>query len=111
MLSSNNFELPTDKVAEFCQQWEVKELALFGSVLRDDFRSNSDIDVLIEFYPDAHPTLFTLVDMQDELGQIFERQVDLVTRESITNSRNPWRRREILSSAVMIYDTGYSISV
>lgn len=111
MLSANNIELPMDKIAEFCQHWQITELALFGSVLRDDFCQHSDIDFLVEFYPEAHPTLFTLVDMQDELRAIFGRDVDLVTRGGVENSRNPWRRREILSSAVVIYDAGYSISV
>ena len=62
---------------------------------------------MVQFYPDAHPTLFTLVDMQEELQAIFGRDVDLMTRAGIENSRNPFRRREILSSAVVIYEAGH----
>lgn len=58
-----NTDLPMEKIANFCQRWQITELALFGSVLRDDFLSNSDIDVMVQFHPDAHPTLFTLVDI------------------------------------------------
>ena len=107
----NNIELPMEKIVEFCDRWQVTEFALFGSVLRDDFRSDSDIDVLIQFHPEAHPTLFTLVEMNSELKEVFKREVDLVTRAGIESSRNPFRRREILSTARVIYDAGQSISV
>lgn len=110
-MNVKNIDLPIDKIADFCQRWQITELALFGSVLRKDFRSDSDIDVMVQFHPDAHPTLFTLVDMQEELQAIFGRDVDLITRAGIENSRNPFRRQEILSSAVVIYDAGHSISI
>ncbi|TVQ51886.1 MAG: nucleotidyltransferase [Spirulina sp. DLM2.Bin59] len=103
-------DLPLAKIAEFCHQWQVTELALFGSVLRDDFRPDSDIDIMVEFHPDAHPTFSTLDQMEAQLKTIFNREVDLITRQGIQTSRNYLRRHEILSSAQVIYATGSSIS-
>jgi predicted nucleotidyltransferase len=111
MMELNHIELPTEQIQQFCDRWQIRELALFGSVLRDDFRTDSDIDVLVSFHPDAHPTLFTLVDIQAELATLFNRKVDLVTREGIKNSRNPFRRQNILSSAVTVYDARQSIPI
>jgi uncharacterized protein len=87
---------------EFCGRWKVAELALFGSVLRDDFRSDSDVDVLVSFAPDACWGLFDLIKMQDELKDIFGREVDLVEREGI---HNPFRRRSILSNMQVVYES------
>ncbi len=103
-------ELPIEKIAAFCHQWQVTELALFGSVLRDDFRDDSDIDVMVQFHPDAHPTFSTLDQMEAELKNIFHRDIDLITRQGIEASRNYLRRHEILSSAQVIYATGSAIS-
>jgi uncharacterized protein len=103
-------ELPMEKITEFCNRWQVTEFALFGSVLRDDFRPDSDIDVMVQFYPEAHPTLFDLTYMEDELKILFQRDVDLVTRKGIETSRNYLRRKAILSSAQVIYGTRSSIS-
>jgi len=81
----------------------MTEFSLFGSVLREDFRADSDVDVLVSFAPDTHWTLFDLVHMEDELQEIFGRRVDLVIRESVERSENPIRRRSILSTAQRIY--------
>ncbi|MEN9222583.1 MAG: nucleotidyltransferase family protein [Thermostichus sp. BF3_bins_97] len=102
-------DLPMEKIVEFCHQWQVTEFALFGSILRDDFRPNSDIDVMVQFHPEAHPTFSTLDQMEAELRTIFHREVDLITRQGIETSRNFLRRHEILSSARVIYATGSSI--
>lgn len=100
-------ELPVkvsrEKISEFCKKWKVKEFALFGSVLRDDFKPDSDIDVLVDFEQDSGRTLFDLVDMIDELKNIFGRDVDLLTRKAVERSRNYIRRKEILSSAEVVY--------
>jgi len=56
-----NIEIPTDKIADFCQRWKITEFAFFGSVLRDDFRPDSDVDILVSFDPNAHRTLFDMV--------------------------------------------------
>ena len=74
---------------------DVRELALFGSVLRDDFRGDSDVDVLISFSDGARWSLYEWVDMAEELQEIFGREVDLLSRRSL---RNPFRRQEILSN-------------
>lgn len=103
------FELPIEKIVEFCDRWQVTEFALFGSILRDDFRPDSDIDVMVQFHPDQHPTFRTLDQMEAELKIIFLREIDLVTRQGIETSRNYLRRREILSSAQIIYETGSTV--
>ena len=100
---TTNIDLPMDKIAEFCKRWQIKELALFGSVLRDDFRPDSDIDLLVTFAPGASRSLFDHVDMEDEMESILGRKVDLVSRHAIERSENPWRRHDILTSARTIY--------
>lgn len=100
-----NIDIPPKRVAAFCQRWKIAEFALFGSVLRDDFRPDSDIDVLVTFAPDAEWSLFDHVDMQDELSLLFERKVDLISRRGIELSRNYHRRQAILESAQPIYVT------
>ena len=91
------------EITAFCQRWGIAELAVFGSALRDDFRPDSDVDMLVSFRPEATPTLFDMVRMQKELGAILGREVDLISRRGIEESRNPFRRREILNSAEVIY--------
>jgi hypothetical protein len=88
------------KVAELCRRYGVAELALFGSVLRDDFRADSDVDVLVSFGPEAHPSLLELVELREDLKDLFGREVDLVERAGL---RNPFRRRAILSTAEVVY--------
>ncbi len=92
--------VPKDKIADFCRRWKVAEFALFGSVLREDFSPDSDIDVLVTFDPNAHHSLFELVRMEEELEAIFGRKVDLVEKAGI---RNPFRRHEILKSLEIVY--------
>jgi uncharacterized protein len=72
-------------------------------VLRDDFRPDSDVDVLVTFAPDAHTTLFNMVDMQDELAELLGRKVDLISKRGIEHSRNYIRRKAILGSAEVFY--------
>jgi uncharacterized protein len=103
-------DLPMEKIAEFCDRWQVTEFTLFGSVLRDDFRPDSDIDVMVQFHSEAHPTFSSLDQMEAELKTMFQRDIDLITHQGIETSRNYLRRHEILSSAQVIYATGYSIS-
>ena len=100
---SLKIQLPEDKIKDLCDRWKIRELALFGSVLRDDFRSDSDIDLLVTFSPDADWSLFDHVQMQQELANILERKVDLVSKRAIERSHNWIRRREILETAKIIY--------
>ena len=99
-------EISSEQIADFCRRWKIIELGLFGSVLRDDFRPDSDVDVLVTFAPDTRWSLFDLVDMQEELSHLLNRDVDLVEREAVVKSPNYIRRRNILQSAQVIYAAG-----
>ena len=106
-----NIELPMPEIEQFCQKWKLTAFALFGSVLRDDVcPEDSDIDVMVEFHPDAIPTFWSLDQMEDEVKALFGREVDVITRFSIETSHNYLRRNEILSSARMIYESRSSVS-
>ena len=98
-MSPARIMLPTDKITEFCRKNRVKSLAVFGSVLRADFRSDSDIDVLVEFELDAKVGFLAMGRMQRELTAIFQRQVDLVPRDGL----KPVIREAILTSAEVLY--------
>lgn len=95
-----NLNLPRNGIEDFCRQRSVREFALFGSVLRDDFSGESDIDVLISFAPDTRYSLFDLADMREELKALFGRGVDLVEKEAL---RNPFRRHHILNNMEVLY--------
>ena len=96
--------IPRDEVAEFCRKRRITKLALFGSVLRDDFTPESDVDVLARFGPDAKHTLLDLYDMEQELAAALGRKVDLVSWTAIERSENAHRRNAILESTQVIYD-------
>ncbi len=91
------------RLAAFCRRWNVSRFSLFGSVLRDDFRPDSDVDVLVTFSPAARPTLFDLVSMQTELESMFGRPVDLAERDSVERSPNDIRRKAILNTGRVLY--------
>src|SRR5690349_20102805 len=91
-------------IADYCQRWKIVKIELFGSVLRDDFRPDSDVDVLVTFAPDAHWTLFDMVDMRDEFIALSSRKVHFMTRKGIERSKNYIRRKAILDSAQVIYE-------
>ncbi|MEK7678659.1 MAG: nucleotidyltransferase domain-containing protein [Deltaproteobacteria bacterium] len=93
-------EVQTERIQAFCRKWRVRELALFGSVLSEDFRPDSDVDVLVSLEEDAPWSAFDLVDMVDELKSIFGREVDLLEKEAL---RNPFRRHSILSNREVLY--------
>jgi predicted nucleotidyltransferase len=92
-----------DQIAAFCQRWNITELALFGSVLREDFDADSDVDVLITLPEGDGRTLIDLGRMELELAEIIGRKVDLWTRKGVEQSRNPTRKRDILSTAQVIH--------
>lgn len=89
-------EIPREQITEFCERWKITEFALFGSVLREDFGPESDIDVLVTFDPNASWSLFDLVRMDEEAAAIFGRKVDLVERRLVEESDNYLRRDGIL---------------
>jgi uncharacterized protein len=105
-MSRQKVFIPRKKIADFCQRWKVVEFSLFGSALREDFHSDSDIDVLVTFAPNTRVSLFDLVDMEDELKNVFGREVDLVEKESILRSENYIRRKNILENTKVIYAAG-----
>jgi predicted nucleotidyltransferase len=92
--------IPREQIAEFCRRWKITEFALFGSVLRDDFRPDSDVDVLVTFAPEAAHSLFDLVEMKDELVAMFGRKIDLVEKKAV---QNPFRRHHILRTQQLEY--------
>jgi predicted nucleotidyltransferase len=102
MTQKRQIKMPVAPIADFCRRWKVKEFSIFGSILREDFGPDSDIDVLLSFIDDAPWGLFELVDMKEELKTIFDREVDIVEKEGL---RNPFRRREILQTRKVIYAT------
>jgi hypothetical protein len=93
-------EILTANLETFCQKWRVRELSLFGSVLRDDFGPESDVDVMVSFAGDAAWSLWDLTAMRDELVAMIGRPVDLVEKEAL---RNPFRREAILRTRKIIY--------
>lgn len=95
-----NIDIKMDKIKAFCIKWEVVEFSLFGSVLGDDFRPDSDIDALIDFRKNSRWDLFDLVEMREELKEIFGREIDLVEKGTI---RNPFRERSIMTSREVLY--------
>ena len=93
-----------DDLDDFCKRWKVAKLAVFGSVLREDFRPESDVDFLVDFAPDAQWSLLDLVRMENELQELIGRPVDLVERSAIDRSENYIRRRNILANTETLYD-------
>jgi predicted nucleotidyltransferase len=92
--------IPRKKIAEFSRRWKVTEFSLFGSVLREDFRPDSDVDVLVTFAPNAEISLFDLVQMKLDLEKLFHRPVDVIEKDAL---ENPFRKREILRTAQVVY--------
>ena len=92
------------ELSDFCSRWNIREMALFGSVLREDFHDKSDIDVLIVFAPGARQGLLTLAKIKHELESLVNHPIDIAVKASIQNSDNWIRRQEILSTAQTIYE-------
>lgn len=97
---TQNFKYRASQIEALCRKWKIRELALFGSALRDDFRPDSDVDVTVTFNEDAHWGLSDIYELRDELKTLFGREIDLVEPEGIIN---PIRKKRILSSRQVIY--------
>jgi hypothetical protein len=96
-------DVPKEKLRDFCRKWKVTEFALFGSVTRpEDFREDSDVDVLVRFAEGARISLFDIGHMEVELKEIFGRDIDLAERIGVERSPNLLRRERILSTAVPV---------
>src|SRR5689334_25097363 len=102
-MPTKKFRLPRKKIAEFCKRWSITEFSVFGSVLREDFRPDSDIDVLISIDPKAHIGLLEIAKIQIELENMFKHPVDMVEKERL---RYPYRKNEILRTAQLVYPAG-----
>jgi len=96
-------DLPMEEIASFCRRWKIVELSVFGSVLRDDFRPDSDIDFLASFAEDAGWSVMDHMRLEMELESLLNRKVDVLTRRAVERSRNPIRRASILGSARTIH--------
>ena len=99
-------QIPLQQIEDFCRRWKIKEFALFGSVLREDFRPDSDVDVLVTFAGDSDWSFFDLLHMQAKLKEILGREVDLIERQAVERSENYIRRRHILQSLEPVYVAG-----
>ena len=102
-MNTPHIDLPLNAISAFCKRWLVTELALFGSVLRNDFGPASDVDLLVAFEEEARHTLLDIARMENELSRMLGREVDLVDRTAVEKSRNYIRRKAILESAETIY--------
>ena len=102
----NRLRVSEAEIADFCRRWQISELALFGSVLRDDFRPDSDIDVLVTFAPDSRWSLIDHIAIERELAELLGRPVDLVSKRAVEKSDNWIRRKEILDTALPVYVSG-----
>jgi len=96
--------LSAEQIADFCQKWHIIELSLFGSVLSDQFRPDSDIDILINFSSNARQGLLTPAKLKHELEDKIGREVDVALKDSVENSENWIRRNDILTTARVIYE-------
>ena len=97
---SPQLPIPLEALTAFCHKWQIKELSLFGSVLRDDFRPDSDVDILVAFQPGISHQIEAWIEMEDELKTMFGREIDLVERRLIVN---PFRRHHILTNRQVLY--------
>jgi uncharacterized protein len=102
-MASVTLAIPDEALAAFCQRWKIRELALFGSALRDDFHADSDVDLLVTFADDAAWGLLAHIQMQQELESILRRPVDLISRRALEESPNWLRRHAILDTAQVLY--------
>jgi hypothetical protein len=102
-VSRIQIDIPKERITDFCRRWKITELALFGSVLRDDFRPESDVDMLVSWAPDASWSLLDHVRMEEELSEIIGRKAELLSRCAVEESPNWIRRQAILDSAEPYY--------
>ena len=99
-LNKNGIHLKYDDIVMICEKYHISEFSVFGSAIRDDFNSNSDIDILISFDVNFHSTLADILDLKEYFSQLFKRKVDIIEKEAL---RNPIRKRNILSTYEVIY--------
>ncbi|HUT97468.1 MAG TPA: nucleotidyltransferase domain-containing protein [bacterium] len=96
--------VPEEELRRLCGRWGIRELSLFGSVLRGESGPESDVDLLVEFEDNIPITLLDFVNIRYELVRLFNRKVDLISKRGLLNSGNAMRREEILNTARTIYE-------
>lgn len=99
----NTLPLAPKQLADFCNRYQILELALFGSILRDDFSPESDIDFLVTYAPDKRWQAWGDLPEQDEMETLLGRKIDWITRKSVEASANPFFRRVVLNEAEILY--------
>ena len=103
VLNYHAFRISRKRIEEICRRWKIKELSLFGSVLREDFHPKSDVDVLVSFEPNVRWNSDQMLEMKEEFESLFERSVDLVEKRLVEESPNYIRRKHILENMESIY--------
>jgi len=98
-----NLGVEQKKIVDFCRRWKIKQLAVFGSAVRGQLRSDSDLDLLVAFDPNADWSMFDHYRMENDLVELFAREVDLISRQAVEENPNWICRKEILNSAKVIY--------
>ena len=102
-MNTRDIVIPRERIADFCRRWHISEFALFGSVLRDDFGLDSDLDILVTFTPEADWSLLDHLRMEQELAMLLNRKVELLNKRAVEQSHNWIRRQEILNTAKVFY--------
>lgn len=102
-MSTPRIDIPKEQLAKLCKRWNIVELSLFGSVLRDDFGPDSDVDIMVKFAANSHTSLLDLVTIQNQIEQLVGRRIDLVTRSGIEHGSNPYIKNKILKNAETFY--------
>ena len=100
---AHGIDLNSNAIRDFCRKWKIRELSVFGSILRDDFRPDSDVDFLVEHEADAQWDLFDSLHMEEELAELVGRPVDIVDRYAAETSQNRFFKKEILSTAEPVF--------
>lgn len=103
MIKTPNVNISAQDIEHFCKKWNVREFYLFGSSVQGEFHPESDVDVMVSFAPQANYSLLDLVDMEEELKELFGRRVDIVEKQAIEKSENYIRRNSILNSCKILY--------
>jgi hypothetical protein len=102
-MTAHGIHLDTTSIRAFCEKWKIRELSVFGSILRNDFRADSDVDFLVDYHEHAEWDLLDSIRMKEELEEIIGRRADIVDRIAIESDGNRFVRKEIISSAEPIY--------
>ena len=103
MINKLNIGITKKQIVDFCRRWHIREFALFGSALRDDFNTGSDLDILVTFAPDTNWSLLDHLQMEQELSDLLGRKIDLLSKRAVENNHNWIRRKEILNTAEVFY--------